>query len=192
VILTLCHWWIVGLWVVFLVYWTVAAIGARRGLKRSALRQGMGMRLVLLVLIAAAIFLARRFADLRALQWAELHSLPLAVSGAVIATLGAIIAFAARAAIGRNWGPPATQRTDTELVTSGPYAFVRHPIYSGILLMMVGTAMALVLTWWLVSAAAGIYFFASARAEERHMAQRFPETYPAYRARTKMLIPFLL
>ena len=192
VILTLCHWWIVGLWTVFLIYWAIAAVFARRGLKRSALRQGIGMRFGLLVMIIVAVALARRFADLRALQWAELHSVPMAVTGAVLATLGAIVAFAARAAIGRNWGPPATRRTDTELVTTGPYALVRHPIYTGILLMLIGTAVGLIVGWWLVAAAAGIYFFVSARAEERHMVERFPETYPAYRARTKMLIPFLL
>ena len=95
-------------------------------------------------------------------------------------------------AIGRNWAPPATCRTDTELVTSGPYALVRHPIYGGILLMMVGTAIGLIPTWWLVAAAAGIYFFYSARAEERFMTERFPDSYPAYRARTKMLIPLLI
>jgi protein-S-isoprenylcysteine O-methyltransferase Ste14 len=115
----------------------------------------------------------------------------MAISGAIIATAGAILAFTARAAIGRNWGPPASRRTDTELITSGPYAFVRHPIYSGILLMIIGTAVGIVPTWWLVAAAAGFYFFYSARAEERFMAERFPDTYPAYRARTKMLLPFL-
>lgn len=191
VILTICHWWIVGLWIIFLVYWTVAAVRIRRGLKTSALRAGMLMRFVLFLMIVAAIALARRSSDFRALQWAEFHSLPMAVAGVVIATVGAILAFAARAAIGRNWGPPATRRADTELITSGPYTFVRHPIYAGILLMMIGTAVGLIPAWWLVAAAAGIYFFYSARREERFMMERFPDSYPAYRARTKILLPFL-
>jgi protein-S-isoprenylcysteine O-methyltransferase Ste14 len=192
VIVTLCHWWIVSVWLVFLIYWTIAAISVRRGLNRSELRAGMAMRLTLFVIIVAVIVVARRSPGLRALQWSEFHSLPMAVAGAIIATFGTVLAFAARAAIGRNWGPPATRRTDTELVTSGPYAMIRHPIYSGILLMMVGTAVGLLPAWWLVAAAAGIYFFVTARAEERYMAERFPETYPAYRARTKMLVPFLI
>ena len=83
------------------------------------------------------------------------------------------------------------QRTDTELITRGPYALVRHPIYSGILLMMVGTAIGLIAAWWLVVAAAAVYFVYSARAEERYMCERFPDAYPAYGARTKMLVPFL-
>jgi protein-S-isoprenylcysteine O-methyltransferase Ste14 len=150
----------------------------------------MGFGIFLTVVVAIA--LARRSPELRALQLAQLQTVPMAVSGAIIATLGLILAFSARAAIGHNWGPPGTRRTDTELVTSGPYTLVRHPIYGGLLLMMIGTAMGLIPTWWLVAAAAGIYFVYSARAEERFMTERFPDSYPAYCARTKMLLPFLL
>lgn len=189
-ILTACHWWIAGLWAVFLVYWLIAAMFMKR-VERSAMRPGMTLRFALFVIIVIAIGLARRSPALRGLQWMELHSVPMALTGAVIATIGAIVAFAARAAIGRNWGPPATRRTDTELVTSGPYALVRHPIYTGVLLMMIGTAIGLIPAWWLVAAAAGTYFAMSAHAEERFMAERFPDSYPAYRARTKMLVPFI-
>jgi protein-S-isoprenylcysteine O-methyltransferase Ste14 len=190
VILLVCHWWIYGLWTVFVVTWATAAISMKR-LDRGAIRQGITIRLGVLAVIIVAIALARRSPGLDALQFAQSRSVPMAISGAIIATAGAILAFTARAAIGRNWGPPASRRTDTELITSGPYAFVRHPIYSGILLMIIGTAVGIVPTWWLVAAAAGFYFFYSARAEERFMAERFPDTYPAYRARTKMLLPFL-
>jgi protein-S-isoprenylcysteine O-methyltransferase Ste14 len=191
VILNACHLWIVGLWVVFVIYWAVAALVMKR-LDRSAIRSGMTMRFGIFLTVAVVIALVRRSPELRALQLAQFQSVPMAVSGAIIATLGVILAFSARAAIGGNWGPPATRRVDTELVTSGPYAFVRHPIYGGILLMMTGTAIGLVPTWWLVAAAAGIYFFYSARAEERFMTERFPDSYPAYRARTKMMLPFVL
>lgn len=191
-ILAACHWWIVGLWVLFFVYWASAALLMRGTLRRSAFRSGMATRFALVVVIAVAINLARRWAGLQELQWTQLHSLPMALTGAILATLGAAVAFSARAAIGRNWGPPQTRRTDTQLVTSGPYAVVRHPIYSGMLLMMIGTAIGLMPAGLLVAAAAGVYFFVSARAEEKHMAERFPDDYPAYRARTKMLIPFVL
>jgi protein-S-isoprenylcysteine O-methyltransferase Ste14 len=191
VILAACHWWIVALWVIFVVYWAVAAISARRGLKRSAFRGSMKLRLILMVVIVAAVVLTRHSPALHALQFSLFWSLPMAFAGAVIATLGAVLAFTARAAIGRNWGTPGMQRTDTDLITSGPYALIRHPIYSGILLMMVGTAIGLIAAWWLVVAAAAVYFVYSARAEERYMCERFPDAYPAYGARTKMLVPFL-
>lgn len=77
-------------------------------------------------------------------------------------------------------------------MTSGPYKHVRHPIYSRILLMIAGTAIGLAPVLWLATVAVAIYFVASARAEEAYMAKRFPDDYPVYRARTKMLIPFLL
>jgi protein-S-isoprenylcysteine O-methyltransferase Ste14 len=191
VILTACHWWIVALWVIFVVYWAVAAISARRGLKRGAFRGSLKLRLFLMVVIVVAVVLTRHSSALHALQFDLFWSLPMAFAGAIIATLGAALAFTARAAIGRNWGTPGMQRTDTQLITRGPYALVRHPIYSGILLMMVGTAIGLLFAWWLVAAAAGVYFIYSARAEERYMCDRFPDAYPAYRARTKMLVPFL-
>ena len=191
VILTACHLWIVALWAVFVIYWAIAALVMKR-LDRGAMRSGMATRFGIFVTIAVAIALVKRSSELRALQLAQFQSLPMAVSGAIIASLGVILAFSARAAIGRNWAPPATRRTDTELVTTGPYAFVRHPIYGGILLMMIGTAIGLIPTWWLVAAAAGIYFLYSARAEERFMTERFPDSYPAYRARTKMLLPLLI
>lgn len=191
-ILTACHSLIVGLWAAFLVYWVIAGIFAKRGADRTALGRGMTIRFALFLIIVAALSFARRFVDLQALQWKEFHSVPMAATGAALSTFGALIAFAARGVIGRNWGSPGVRKTNTELVTRGPYSVIRHPIYTGILLMMVGTALGLTPTWWLVAVAAGIYFVTSARAEESYMTERFPDAYPEYKARTKMLIPFVL
>lgn len=187
-----CQWWIVGLWAAFLVYWVIAGISTNRGFDRWALRRDTAIALALLVVIVAVELLARRFASLQALNLATIHSPWSAAAGAATVTAGATVAFAARAVIGRNWGIPATRQTGTELVTNGPYKVIRHPIYSGILLMMLGTAIGLNSTGWLVTVVVAIYFVASARSEESYMAERFPEDYPDYRARTKMLIPFLL
>jgi protein-S-isoprenylcysteine O-methyltransferase Ste14 len=191
-ILAIYHLWIVGLWTTFLIYWTVAAIFVKRGIDRVALRQRMKVRLALFLVIVGTVILARRSATFQTLQQSELHSPLMALAGAILVTLGAILAFTARAIIGRNWGSPGMRKTDTELVTSGPYSLIRHPIYSGVLMMLVGTAIGLTPTWWLVAIAAGAYFIVSARSEERYMAERFPDAYPAYLARTKLLIPFLL
>jgi len=79
-----------------------------------------------------------------------------------------------------------------ELVTSGPYRYVRHPIYSGILLGFVGTGLATNLYWFIGFVVIGAYFIYSATVEERLMKTSFPKAYPEYRARTRMLIPFLL
>jgi protein-S-isoprenylcysteine O-methyltransferase Ste14 len=67
-----------------------------------------------------------------------------------------------------------------------------HPIYSGILLAGIGTAVALSWIWSIAVALAAIYFIYSATVEERYMAARFPGTYPAYKRSTKMLVPFVI
>lgn len=190
--LILCHWWIIGLWAAFVIYWLSAGVFAEPGLRRAARHRSMALSFTLFGVVMAAAFVARGSAALEALQLGEHQSIWLAVTGAALATLGALIAFAARAVIGRNWGIPGTRKADTELVTNGPYKLIRHPIYSGILVMMAGSAIGLTPIWWLVAVAAAVYFVVIARAEESYMAERFPEAYPAYRARTKMLIPFLL
>ena len=83
-------------------------------------------------------------------------------------------------------------REKPELITSGPYQFVRHPIYSGFLLAMFGTGLADGTTWLLILIVMGIYFIYSAKTEEKMMLKEFPEKYPAYMKKTKMLIPFVL
>jgi protein-S-isoprenylcysteine O-methyltransferase Ste14 len=80
---------------------------------------------------------------------------------------------------------PMTLKAEPELVTSGPYRFVRHPIYSGILLATLGTALAISGLWLVVFAVMGVYFVYSARVEERLMASSFPAAYPYYRAHTR-------
>jgi protein-S-isoprenylcysteine O-methyltransferase Ste14 len=150
------------------------------------------MRIAIALAVIVAVMLERRSPELHALQLDELRSVPMAVIGALVATAGAALAFTARAVLGRNWGTPGSRKADTELVTSGPYRFVRHPIYGGILLMMIGTAIGLIATWWVLVAAAGAFFLYSARREEAQMTERFPDAYPPYRARTKMLLPFVL
>jgi protein-S-isoprenylcysteine O-methyltransferase Ste14 len=94
--------------------------------------------------------------------------------------------------MGRNWGSPMSQKNEPELVTSGPYRRVRHPIYSGILVAGIGTAVALTWTWLIAVALAAVYFIYSAIVEERNLTEQFPDTYPAYKHTTKMLVPFIL
>jgi protein-S-isoprenylcysteine O-methyltransferase Ste14 len=87
---------------------------------------------------------------------------------------------------------PMTQKDEPELVTSGPYGLVRHPIYSGILLAVLGTSLATDLYWLIAFAAMAAYFVYSSKVEERLLTAAFPATYPSYRTKTKMLIPFVL
>src|SRR6185312_8194183 len=94
----------------------------------------------------------------------------------------------ARFHLGRNWGMPMSVQENAELVTSGPYAYVRNPIYSGILLAMLGSAIVTGPWWLVILVIAGTHFVYSAKQEEALLVEQFPGTFQAYRARTKMLI----
>ena len=113
----------------------------------------------------------------------------LAVIGAVLFVCGIALAVWARLHLGRNWGMPMTQRAEPELITSGPYRFVRHPIYSGLLTAMLGTVLVNNLLGLIVVAAGVAYFYYCGTVEERNLATTFPAVYPEYRSRTKNAHP---
>jgi protein-S-isoprenylcysteine O-methyltransferase Ste14 len=173
-------------WIVFWAYWLVMAVTAKAG--RSGWTRFAGARAGI---ILVALFLIRR----RVLNGhgAVPTSNPWLLGiGLAVFVLGLALAVWARVYLGRNWGMPMTQRADPELVTTGPYGRVRHPIYSGIILGMVGTAIAVSLYWLIAVAIISAYFLFSAVVEERTMAKLFPAAYPPYKHATKMLIPYVL
>lgn len=99
----------------------------------------------------------------------------------------------ARLTIRRNWSGTVTLKEDHELVVSGPYAIVRHPIYTGLLAMFLATAVALgYLAGILATLIVFLSFWIKLIEEEKLMANRFPEQYPAYKRRVKCIIPFVL
>lgn len=85
-----------------------------------------------------------------------------------------------------------TKKQDPELVTTGPYQYIRHPIYTGILLGTLGSAIDVSTYWLIVFIIFAFYFIYSAVVEEKLMMKQFPQVYPAYKKKTKMLIPFIL
>src|SRR6185503_8446049 len=111
--------------------------------------------------------------------------------GDACAVVGITFAIWARYTLGRNWGMPMSVKEKPELVTSGPYALVRHPIYTGVLLALLGSTFVVGLWWLIIFAVGTIYFLYSAAREEALMMKEFPNEYPAYKARTKMLIPLI-
>jgi protein-S-isoprenylcysteine O-methyltransferase Ste14 len=169
-------------WLAFWVVWLVAAFGAKKG--KGGVRQ-----IPLRGLAALAIILLLRGFRGGSL---EVHSLVLGVIGVAVFATGIALAISARIYLGRNWGMPTSQKADPELVTSGPYRFVRHPIYSGLLIAVLGTALATNLIGLIIVVVLGAYFYYSATVEEKNLTATFPTAYPAYRSTTKMLIPFVL
>lgn len=116
----------------------------------------------------------------------------LQIVGSVLFVAGLALAVWARIYLGRNWGMPMTKKDEPELVTSGPYRYVRHPIYSGLLLAVLGTALATNLYLLIALVLVGAYFIYSATVEERLMTDTFPGAYGKYKTATKMLVPSVL
>jgi protein-S-isoprenylcysteine O-methyltransferase Ste14 len=173
---------IVG-WAAFGLYWLVAAFSMKRG--RVVWSRELPIRLLIFV---ALVLLIR----VGAFRSHGLQTDPLRVGlGLALFALGLGFAIWARVHIGRNWGTPMTQKVEPELVTSGPYRLVRHPIYSGILAAGVGTAVALNWRWLFAVALAAVFVIYAATVEERYLTEQFPDAYPAYKRSTKMLVPFL-
>jgi protein-S-isoprenylcysteine O-methyltransferase Ste14 len=170
-------------WVAFWIYWLAAAVGVKAGRSRSS--RFVAIRVGILVV---AVLLLRT----RALRGHATTGNPwLQGIGLAIFLLGLALAIWARLYLGRNWGTPMSQKDDPELVTTGPYHSIRHPIYSGLLLGMIGSAIAISPYWLVAVVLLGGYFIYSAFMEERLMTRLFPDAYPEYKRSTKMLVPFI-
>ena len=172
-----------ALWIGFWVYWMASAVGVKAGRKRST--RFLGARVVVVLVVIALL----RGGVLG--EHAVTRDRAVGVAGFVAVGAGLGLAVWARRHLGRNWGMPMTQKVEPELVTSGPYRRIRHPIYSGIILAMIGTAIATSMYGLILVLVLSGFFVYSARTEERYLAEEFPESYPKYRRSTKMLIPFV-
>jgi protein-S-isoprenylcysteine O-methyltransferase Ste14 len=170
-------------WVAFWIYWLAASANVKAGSSSWTRFAGFRVAIILIVLLLLR---------LRVLKGQAVTKDPwLWGIGLAVFVLGLALAVWARVYIGRNWGMPMSQKAEPELVTTGPYRSVRHPIYSGIILAMIGTAVAVSVYWLIAVLLLGAYFVYSAVMEERYMAKQFPDAYPGYRRSTKMLIPFI-
>ena len=178
------------LWLAWLAYWLVAS----RDVKPTRRQESWANRFLTIALIVPAALLMTVRA--RWLPWLGARFLPdtliVYLLGLLLVMAGLAFAVWARVYLGRNWSGTVTVKENHELIRSGPYAIVRHPIYTGLLLAMLGTAIVLgewrgLLSFCFLSAA----FWFKLRREERFMADSFPDTYPSYRAQVSALIPLL-
>jgi len=176
---------IYGLWIVFWAAWLVAGLSAKRA-AQSRMGQFVGLRIVAF----AVVYLLIRFGVFHG-HHSVVSSPVLEGIGMVLFLSGLGLAVWARVHLGRNWGTPMSEKVDAALVTSGPYQYIRNPIYSGIILAAIGTTVAISWYWLVVVALMGTYFVYSAIVEEQTMERLFPDTYPEYKRSTKRLIPFI-
>jgi protein-S-isoprenylcysteine O-methyltransferase Ste14 len=180
------------LWFAWLLVWLVAAPFAKRARWRE---RGWARLLDRVPMILCALLLIPGTGR----GWSPLLFARFAPPGPVLPRLGTALVAAglalavwARLHLGRNWSGRVAVKEDHALIRTGPYAIVRHPIYSGLLLALLGTALAI--GEWrglLAVAIALIGFLRRIAVEERRMGQIFPE-YEAYRRVTPALLPRLL
>lgn len=175
---------------IFLIYWQIRAGGTKTTRRLEPVGSRIGRTLTFLV---AIVLLMTRLIPLHWLYrplWPQ--GLLAFWLGAVITVSGLLFAVWARDHLGRNWSRSVTIKQDHELITSGPYAVVRHPIYTGILVGFLGSAIAMAeVRGFVVLVLIFLVFWAKLRMEEKWMHAEFGETYDSYVRRSAALVPYL-
>jgi protein-S-isoprenylcysteine O-methyltransferase Ste14 len=178
-----------AMWIAWLAYWWLAS----RTVKPDERRESAGSRRLHMVPLGVAAWLLwaqsvpGAILNARIFPWAPWE----VWAGALMTAIGLLFTAWARVHIGRNWSGTVTIKREHEFVDTGPYALVRHPIYTGLLFAFIGSALArgewrgilAVLVAWAA-------LWRKLRLEERWMTERFGETYAAYRRRVPALLPF--
>lgn len=179
------------IWVAFGVFWLLAAFVQKRSIRRQSARSRL-LQVSIVVIALAPLFIAgRRF------HFLYRHLFPTCFAlqsiGVLVMLLGCGFAVWARVVLGGNWSGSVTVKENHVLITRGPYQWVRHPIYTGILLLLVGTAIASGTAVTVMEVAAvTLALWLKLRTEERFMQETFGEQYREYCRRVKALIPFVI
>jgi protein-S-isoprenylcysteine O-methyltransferase Ste14 len=180
-------------WLAVIAYWLLAA----RSAKPTQMQEPLAIRVLVywLPLVFAVLLLGP--GDWFGRSWLREQFVPHAtavyVVGLALAMAGAALAIGSRAMLGRNWSATVELKQGHELITRGPYRVVRHPIYTGLLLLFLGNAV-MVGDWRGLFAVAIVLasFWRKLKVEETWLARRFGGEYQQYQARTKALIPAIL
>jgi protein-S-isoprenylcysteine O-methyltransferase Ste14 len=179
------------LWIAFIIYWRIKAVDTKTNQRLEPAASGI-LR-VLIFLAAIVLFSTTRIP----LHWLYLQPWPAGFwpfwLGAIVMVAGLLFAVWAREHLGSNWSSSVTIKQGHELITTGPYRVVRHPIYTGILAGLLGTAIALSqVRGFIAFALIFIVLWLKLRMEEQWMRSQFGETYTTYAHQTAALLPYLL
>ena len=175
------------LWLVFAIVWLLAALTSKRAVRRqsNASRFFQGAVVILGFLLVLQPWRAQAM-NIRFIPVTEGAT----VLGMAFTATGIAFAFWARLAIGRNWSGTVTVKQNHQLIRNGPYGIVRHPIYSGVLLAMLGTAIGYGKVVCLIGLGLTfVGFWSKWKIEERFMAEQFGAQYIEYQREVKAVIP---
>ncbi len=184
------EWFFPAVWIVFLLYWQIKA-GNTKTTQRLEPAASRILR-VFIFLIAIILLSTTRIP----LPWLYLQLWPAGLLpfwlGAAVTIAGLLFAVWAREYLGSNWSRSVTIKQGHELITTGPYAAVRHPIYTGILAGFLGMAIAISqVRGFIVLVLTFLAFWMKLRMEERWMRSQFGEAYATYAHQTAALVPYL-
>lgn len=186
----LLRWTLPVLWIAWLLYWWVASYGAKANRRREDV---LSRALHVVPLTLAAWLIATPRAPIAMLNALIVpRTFVLFAAGVILTAAGLGFTVWARMHLAGNWSGSVTLKHDHTLVRDGPYRYVRHPIYTGILLAMTGSAIAR--DEWRGVLAVALAFVALWRKlglEERWLTETFGEEYARYRQEVRALIPFV-
>ena len=179
------------IWIVFGVFWLLAAFAQ----KRTVRRQSSSSRLFQVAIILLAVLPFHAFGG--RLEILRQHFLPNApgirIVGALLVLAGCGFAVWARFILGTNWSGTVTVKENHVLITRGPYAWVRHPIYTGVLLALLGNAVVGgKIAYLLAVGAVMLAFWLKLRIEEKFMLETFGQQYATYKQHVKALVPYVI
>jgi len=179
-----------AMWLMWGVYWLIQS----RGVKANVWAESAPSRLMHLVpLTVAALLLELNFHVLGLDERFLPPSPAIFCTGFVLTAAGLLFTVWARRHLAANWSAEVTIKAGHELIVTGPYAWARHPIYTGLLLGVIGSALALGRWRGVVSVAlVAMALWRKLRIEERGMRQLFGDRYREYERQVAALIPFLL
>jgi protein-S-isoprenylcysteine O-methyltransferase Ste14 len=177
-------------WIAFLLYWQIKAANTKT---TSRLEPPASRILRVLAFLIVIVLLSTTRIPL---PWLYRQLWPIGLwpfwIGAAVTVGGLLFAVWARVHLGRNWSSSVTIKHDHELITTGPYAVVRHPIYTGILTGFLGTAIALSQVRGVIGLVlVFLALWSKLRIEEDWMRSQFAETYATYAHHTAALVPYL-
>ncbi|HXR04511.1 MAG TPA: isoprenylcysteine carboxylmethyltransferase family protein [Verrucomicrobiae bacterium] len=181
---------IIGCWITFLAYWLISAMQVKAVAERQSRWSALAHRIPLgCSYVLLAVWYLPPPMNLSVTPHADWAR----GMGAAICGLGLCVTLWARWTLAGNWSSDVTFKQGHELVKTGTYRFVRHPIYTGLLVMSLGTALDIgKFRGWLALPLMTAAFWIKLKQEERLMLRHFPDQYPAYQKQVKAIVPFVI
>jgi protein-S-isoprenylcysteine O-methyltransferase Ste14 len=175
-------WSSVILWVILVIYWIIRAKERGVGNEIAGLLKLVVSGVIIYVPLISGI---NRFSYDR--------SMPVSVIGLIIAILGCMVCIAGREELAKNWSGKVAIQRGHELVQNGIYGMIRHPIYAGVLMMMLGVSMIAGNVFGFIWTALSFFgFFRKSKQEETLLLEKFGIIYAEYCKKTKIFFPFIL